>query len=174
MGSDSALIDIGLLPGDVTRLKAGCVAWWNSSDAKRKCTNDESSDPIPPTPQKKICYERVFPDGSGANTFFGPILVEGNQRDPEADLFYCCNAQVMISDDRGFGNPHNFAGTGTVQVGSGLPFWDLCKTRTLGCGYGVQLNSEIHVSTSQNPSPTTSIHQLQVLYMPRERYCSRG
>jgi hypothetical protein len=64
--SDESLCNIGLLPGDVIRMKGGSAAWWNSADAKRKHLIFDLADnpsPVnqdinPPTPpSKKVRYE---------------------------------------------------------------------------------------------------------------------
>ena len=97
--ADSALTELGILPGDAIRLKAGSVTWWNSSDAKRKRQEEkEESDA-----NKKVRYERRYGDG-GAWTFCGPPLVPGDQVLPNGDSFYFYSPthKAMLPVPRGF------------------------------------------------------------------------
>jgi hypothetical protein len=95
--SDNALVDLGLLPGDVIRMKAGCAAWWSSPDAKRKWDEEGPDSPgnIRTSPNKKVCYERRYTHG-GLATFFGPTLVPGRLRLVDAEMFYFCPVREMM------------------------------------------------------------------------------
>ena len=106
---DESLIETGLPPGDVIRMKAGCIAWWSSADAKRKhepeaTATDDRHNHTPPN--KKIRYERRYKDGTGANTFWGPVLEpdDSNSEMPaDSDLFFFCSARcAMVPVPPGF------------------------------------------------------------------------
>lgn len=78
---DSALEDLGLLPGDVIRLKEGVVAWWNGPDAKRKRSRSNTVDGQEPPAKRAatnlVAYERRFDDGGGTR-FSGPPMEAGD------------------------------------------------------------------------------------------------
>ena len=107
--SDESLQNIGILPGDVIRLKGGSVAWWNSVDAKRKLPLFDLDDarPNPSTPPNKtVHYERCYAEG-GAKTFWGPILepLSGNNTQSVEDRetsFYCPIRKGMVPIPAGF------------------------------------------------------------------------
>jgi hypothetical protein len=94
---DESLAETGLPHGDVIRIKAGCAAWFTSADAKRKRTAEDTTDDRPRTPltppNKKVRYEKRFKDGSGGNTFWGPILEPGDMFHPDWDMYYYCEAR---------------------------------------------------------------------------------
>jgi hypothetical protein len=89
--TDDLLLEAGLLPGDVIRMKAGCVPWWNSDDAKRKRGVDTDGLSLLRTPpSKKVRYEERYSDG-GSKTFFGPALIPGGQVPSiDSEIFYYC------------------------------------------------------------------------------------
>lgn len=77
---DAALEDLGLLPGDVIRLKEGVIAWWNGPDAKRKRSNSNADDQEQPAKRAAtnlVAYERRFDDGGGSR-FSGPVMEAGD------------------------------------------------------------------------------------------------
>ena len=72
---DKFLTDLGILPGDVIRLKKGSTAWWNGPDAKRKRSTTVTSEDEQPV--KRVAYQKWFHGGGGAR-FVGisiPYLV---------------------------------------------------------------------------------------------------
>jgi hypothetical protein len=93
---DSALEDIGLLPGDVLRLKEGVVGWWNGPDAKRKRSRSNIADDREPPPKRtntiSVAYERRFEEGGGSR-FSGPPMVAGDYQMPGETLWYRCEAR---------------------------------------------------------------------------------
>ena len=94
--SDDALAELGINPGNIIRLKTGCVKWWNGADAKRK-RGEGDDDLFPrqaeeaaPPPPKKVRYEKRYTDGGGM-TFHGPPLVEGGgAHTSDYEMFYYC------------------------------------------------------------------------------------
>lgn len=97
--NDKALIEAGLPHGDAICIKAGSQAWWKSADAKRKRSDTDEDDGASGSrtpPNKKVWYERVYKDGTGGNTFWGPVLVAGSSWHADYDLHYFCPARREI------------------------------------------------------------------------------
>ncbi|KAJ6537380.1 hypothetical protein DFH09DRAFT_1400559 [Mycena vulgaris] len=101
---DRDLMDIRMTTGDAIRLKAGAQAWWNGPEANKKRSYGEMSeadsagssfgrtftrpsDILATPPSKKVSFERHWDDG-GAERFYGPRIVEGDDDDQiELDLW---------------------------------------------------------------------------------------
>lgn len=87
---DKFLTDLGILPGDVIRLKKGSMAWWNGSDAKRKRSNTATSEDEQPV--KRVAYQKQFHGGGGAQ-FTGLPMRPGSPPLLDYDLLYFCDVQ---------------------------------------------------------------------------------
>ena len=87
---DKFLTDLGILPGDVIRLKKGSTVWWNGPDVKRKRRNTATSEDEQPV--KRVVYQKQFHGGGGAR-FTGLLMRPGSPPLLDYDLLYFCNVQ---------------------------------------------------------------------------------
>ncbi|KAI6025200.1 hypothetical protein BKA83DRAFT_4491946 [Pisolithus microcarpus] len=91
---DKVLTDAGISIGNIIRLKCGCMAWWNSADAKWKCSNTEvsahSTDLPTRPPKKRVAYEkRYFDSGQWLPVPKGYLVDEnGEDAEEEPNPFY--------------------------------------------------------------------------------------
>ncbi|KIK13184.1 hypothetical protein PISMIDRAFT_119381, partial [Pisolithus microcarpus 441] len=99
---NKVLTDAGISIGNIIRLKRGCMAWWNSADAKRKCSNTEvsvhSTDLPTHPPKRRVAYEKRYFDGGGCRFSGPPMRPDDNPNNPfavEKDyaLHYKCDIQ---------------------------------------------------------------------------------
>ncbi|KAI6039278.1 hypothetical protein EDC04DRAFT_2568488 [Pisolithus marmoratus] len=74
---DKILIDAGISIGNIIHLKCRYTVWWNSVDAKWKCSNTEvsahSTDLPAHPPTKKVAYEKQYFEG-GVYQFSSPAM----------------------------------------------------------------------------------------------------
>lgn len=101
----SDLVEIGIPPGDVLRLKRAAPVWWSSADAKRQCTKanafgqDDSTDLV----QSLIGFEKRYKDGSGAARTAGTLEPTDDFFDETFDWFYYFDAaKKMVPIPPGF------------------------------------------------------------------------
>lgn len=89
--NDDDLRKLNIPPGDVIRLKRAAPKWYNSPAAKRpraSFTDRNGDTPAPNTEdQRKIRFERVDVDGTGARTFWGPRMEPSEAPKPN-DYYY--------------------------------------------------------------------------------------
>jgi hypothetical protein len=124
---DNTLDDLGVRPGDVIRLKIGCVSWWNGPDAKWKCHDDNTieattkialaAEMLTRPLDKRVWYECNYSDG-GAKTFWGPPVIAGKtSKSDRESTFFCDTLGMMLpipvgytiveeEDDDPFGMPY--------------------------------------------------------------------
>ncbi|KAE9390842.1 hypothetical protein BT96DRAFT_779050, partial [Gymnopus androsaceus JB14] len=72
----SELVEIGIPPGDVLRLKHAAPVWWTSADAKCQCTNGNrfgEEGPGDPVGKPLISFKKQYKDGSGAACMSGTL-----------------------------------------------------------------------------------------------------
>ncbi|KAE9388473.1 hypothetical protein BT96DRAFT_803491, partial [Gymnopus androsaceus JB14] len=96
----SELVEIGIPPGDVLRLKHAAPVWWTSADVKRQHTNGNGfgeeglGDPVG---KPLISFEKRYKDGSGAARMSGMLEPTDDFFDEIYDwFFYLDAAKAMV------------------------------------------------------------------------------